>query len=310
MDFGKLKMTVGLGSGFLLLLVLIDLAVDSHFVHHTLTTQQMRAVTQTAGHGKVTFVQAKTIHGISVALVRYPDHTLHTVFFLAHGDTIHGIVVGGKVYTAQGKNWRVRWTSLPAPDTHQPEAPPAAPVPASESNNPIVQAQKLDKKVGTGPITPQSVLRYAAYAHGFVWGKEPQSPIDALVDPNCIFCHRWFESEKAAVDAGKISFRIIPVAALKPSSIPRAIEILSAKEPLQLWLRDEQDFDTRTESGGIPVNLLKNPNASKSVAVNTAILFAVDNHHPYTPTFIDTRTGQVWMGVNHDKELQHAFVQP
>ena len=298
-------MTVGIGSGFLLLLVLIALAVDSLFVHHTLTTRQMRAVIQTAGHDKVAFVRAKTVHGIGMAQVRYPDHTLHTVFFLAHGDTIRGIVVGGKVYTAQGKNWRVPWASLPAP-----EAPPAGPVPASESSNPIVQAQKLDQKVGTGPITPQVVLRYAAYAHGFVWGKEPHTPIDALVDPNCIFCHRWFASEQAAVDAGKISFLIIPVAALKPSSIPRAIEILSAKNPLQLWLRDENGFRIKTESGGLSMELAKNKAMQKTVAVNTAILFAVDNHHPYTPTFIDTRTGQVWMGVNHDKELQHAFVQP
>jgi hypothetical protein len=300
MNLENIKLT----SVFLLLIAMIVLAFTLIFSHHTLTTRQMRAVIQTAGHGKVAFVQAKTIHGISVALVRYPDHTLHTVFFLAHGDTMSGIVVGGKVYTAQGKNWLVPWTSL-----HR-SAPPAAPVPASESSNPIVQAQKLDKKVGTGPITPQSVLRYAAYAHGFIWGKEPHTPIDALVDPNCIFCHRWFESEKAAVDAGKISFRIIPVAALKPSSIPRAIEILSAKNPLQLWLRDENGFRIKTESGGISTKLAKNKAMQKTVAVNTAILFAVDNHHPYTPTFIDTRTGQVWMGVNHDKELQHAFVQP
>jgi hypothetical protein len=60
------------------------------------------------------------------------------------------------------------------------------------------------------------------------------------------------------VNAGKISFHIIPVAALKPSSVPRAIEIMSAKNPLSLWLQNENGFHTKTESGGISAKLAQN----------------------------------------------------
>ena len=163
--------------------------------------------------------------------------------------------------------------------------------------------------IGSGPINSKTVLRYVSFAQGFVWGRDAHTPIDALVDPNCLYCHKWFASEKAAVNAGKISFHIIPVAALKPSSVPRAIEIMSSKNPLSLWLQNENGFHTKTESGGISAKLAQNKAMQKIVAVNTAILYAVDNHHPFTPTFIDNRTGQVWMGANHDQELAHALVQ-
>ena len=291
--------------------------------HSLVSNRQMAAVIRQAGHGKVDFVQSNRVDGIPAAQVRYPNRSLHTVFFLAHDGKIRGIVVGGHVYTDQGTPWVVAWhgtTHLPTPTAPAVEAPaPAVPADApvlSSIPNPAVQAQIMQKTVGIGsgpaddsPIHSKTVLRYVSFAHGFVWGRDPHTPIDVLVDPNCIYCHKWFVSEKAAVNAGKISFRIIPVAALKPSSVPRAIEIMSAKNPLQLWLQNDHGFHTKTESGGISTTLPKNKAMQKAVAVNTAILYAVDNHHPFTPTFVDVRTGQVWMGANHDQELAHAFVQ-
>ncbi|MBU2773384.1 hypothetical protein HMI48_05535 [Acidithiobacillus ferrooxidans] len=287
--------------------------------------RQMAAVIRQAGHGKVELRQNMDVDGIPAAQVRYPNHSLHTVFFLAHDGKIRGIVVGGHVYNDFGKPWVVVWMQparLPSGTLKTPslvsrprKAPAAAPV-LSSIPNPAVQAQIIQKTVGIGsgpaddsPIHSKTVLRYVSFAHGFVWGRDDHTPIDALVDPNCIYCHKWFASEKAAVNAGKISFRIIPVAALKPSSVPRAIEIMSAKNPLQLWLQSENGFHTKTESGGITTTLPKNKAMQKAAAVNTAILYAVDNHHPFTPTFVDIRTGQVWMGANHDQELAHAFVQ-
>jgi hypothetical protein len=288
--------------------------------HPAVSTRQVRTAIQQAGHGKVDFVQDNRVDGILAAQVRYPNHSLHTVFFLTHDGKIRGIVVGGHVYTNQGKPWAVVWpgiTFLPIP----PGPAPASAAPAISSiPNPAAQAQTMQKTVGTGLAAgrlangrsvnaPKTILRYTAFAHGFVWGRDDHTPIDVLVDPNCLYCHKWFISEKAAVNAGKISFRIIPVAALKPSSVPRAIEIMSAKNPLSLWLQNENGFHTKTESGGISTKLAQNKAMGKAVAVNSAILYAVDNHHPLTPTFIDNRTGQVWMGANHDQELAHALVQ-
>lgn len=52
--------------------------------HPAISTRQMVAIIQQAGHGKVDFVQDHRVDGILAAQVRYPNHSLHTVFFLAH----------------------------------------------------------------------------------------------------------------------------------------------------------------------------------------------------------------------------------
>ena len=291
------------------------------------STRQMATVIRQAGHGKVRMVQDHTVNGIPAARVRYPDHSLHTVFFLAHDGKIRGIVVGGHVYTDQGKPWDVSWPGIPTLLVHAPTAT-SIPNPADlpQMTQKPQKMQKAQKTIGTGlaggslaggsltdgsPVPAQAVLRYVAFARGFIWGRDDHTNLDALVDPNCLYCHQWFVTEKAAVNAGNISFRIIPVAALKPSSVPRAIEIMSAKNPLSLWLRNENGFQTKNESGGIRIKkgIRKNKAVAKTVAVNTAILYAVDDHHPFTPTFIDDRTGQTWMGANHNQELAHAFIR-
>ncbi|WP_414041480.1 hypothetical protein ACJU26_05310 [Acidithiobacillus sp. M4-SHS-6] len=293
---------------FLILLALVLLLglgyATSILLHPTVRTRQIASVIRHAGHGKVAFVQARRADGILTAQVRYPNQSLHTVFFLTHNGKIRGIVVGGHVYNDQGKTWTVAWTS-----PHQLQLPvEPKPLPREAVPHEVVPREATLREA----TLREAVLHAASFAQGFSWGRDKHSPIDAFVDPNCLFCHQWFDTEKAAVQAGKISFRIIPVAALKPSSVPRAIEIMSAKKPLSLWLSDENGFDASTESGGIPPNCPKTRLAvcktmSKTVAVNTAVLYAVDQHHPYTPTFVDTRTGQVWIGVNHNQEIAHAF---
>ena len=312
--------------GLLFLLVLGCLALIVYWsAPHSVSTRQMAAVIRQAGHGKVRMVQNRTVNGIPAAQVRYPDHSLHTVFFLTHDGKIRGIVVGAHVYTDQGNPWNVIWPGIVIHPTH---ALMSIPNPADlpQKTQKAKKMQKTQKAIGTGladgspadgsltdgsPAHAQAVLRYVAFARGFIWGRDDHTNLDALVDPNCLYCHQWFATEKAAVNAGNISFRIIPVAALKPSSVPRAIEIMSAKNPLSLWLQNENGFRTKTESGGIRIKkgIRKNKAVAKTVAVNTAILYAVDDHHPFTPTFIADRTGQTWMGANHNQELAHAFIR-
>ncbi|MCL4525572.1 MAG: hypothetical protein M1492_03560 [Gammaproteobacteria bacterium] len=314
MDSAKIRMAgsllwkpiVGVIAG-IILLGLLSL-IYFRFQRPVVRNQQMAAVVRQAGHGKVELRNSMYVDGIPAAQVRYPNRSLHTVFFLAHKGKIRGIVVGGHVYTDQGTPWAVAWPKMPKSEIIQIPQPTTSAAQAQKTELPVA-SPPMQGKGPQDPLTAKAVLRYVSFTHGFVWGHDEHTPIDALVDPNCIYCHRWFVSEKAAVDAGKISFRIIPVAALKPSSVLRAIEIMSAKNPLQLWLQSENGFRVKTESGGIPTTLLKNKAMQKTVAVNTAILYAVDNHHPFTPTFVDTRTGQVWMGANHNQELDHVFVR-
>ena len=257
----------------------------------------LKNVVNAAGHGRVKFVQAQTMDGIPVAQVRYPNGSLHNVYFFTSGPKIQGFIPEQPVYLPNGKILPVIWPEPSHRPTHR-----------VLLHRPV--AHPTTARIDSSNAAPAAaVLKYLPLAHGFLWGKAKSTPIDAFVDPNCTFCHQWFENVKTAVAAGKITFRIVPVAALKKSSVPRAIEILSAKNPLALWLHDENHFNSTTESGGLPTDLPKTQASRKAVAVNTAILYAIDNHHPFTPTFANTQNGQVLIGKNHDKELQHAFVQ-
>lgn len=277
----------------------------------SLSSRQIADTIHTASHGRVQYVQSQIAHGIPVAQVRYPNHSLHNVFFFVKNDKVAGFIPMQPVYLPTGKQLHVQWPKLVFPTNK----PATLGVPPPPTAHPVAPAHPVEPVQPAAVHIPQDaapapvVLKYIRLAHGFLWGKAKTTPIDALVDPNCIFCHKWYQDVAPAVAAGKITFRIIPVAALKHSSVPKAIEILSAKDPLNLWLQDEKHFDETTEEGGLPVNLPKTKAAQKAVAVNTAILYAIDNHHPFTPTFADTQNGQVLIGKNHQKELQHAFVQ-
>ena len=90
------------------LLVLVFWMWESHSPS-LVSNRQMTAVIRQAGHGKVEFRQSMDVDGIPAAQVRYPNHSLHTVFFFAHDGKIRGIVVGGHVYTDHGTPWVVAW---------------------------------------------------------------------------------------------------------------------------------------------------------------------------------------------------------
>lgn len=254
-----------------------------------ITNHQMAAAIRSAGKGQVHLVRILYDHGVFGALVAYPDHSRHVVYFLRSGHHIIGI--------ATGKAWQLDGHAL-APRMLASDlkaVPTAAPHPV---------AHRVAVRRTAVSRTRQKIRNMLPYAQGFIWagshGNETPVPvIDAFVDPNCLFCHRWFEQEKPLVEKGRVAFRIIPVGALKPSSPIRAAEILSAPDPLALWIKNENRFKTSTETGGIPLTLTQIPKTKKAVAVNTAILYHIDDKKPFTPSFANVRTGQVWLGVDH-----------
>lgn len=124
--------------------------------------------------------------------------------------------------------------------------------------------------------------------HGFMWGK-PSAPAKAIVfiDPNCIWCHRFFEQVKSGVKAGKARYLVIPVAILKKSSGPKAERIMQAKNPQNLFLQDETHFNVTDEEGGLPSTFPHPDKVIKDmVAINTAVLSDLENGHPATPSFV------------------------
>ncbi len=127
--------------------------------------------------------------------------------------------------------------------------------------------------------------------HGFVWGQKT-APAKAIVffDPNCLWCHRFFEQVQEGVKEGKARYLMIPVAILKKSSLAKAERILQSKDPQATFLRDEQGFNENTEEGDLPKTFpkVRKPIADMT-AINTAVLADLaEGGKPATPTFVVT----------------------
>ncbi|SHE78438.1 thiol:disulfide interchange protein DsbG [Modicisalibacter ilicicola DSM 19980] len=60
-----------------------------------------------------------------------------------------------------------------------------------------------------------------------------------FTDPNCPYCHRFFEQTRPWVEAGKVQLRHIMVGILKKDSPQKAIALLAADDPTQA-LREHQ----------------------------------------------------------------------
>jgi hypothetical protein len=166
---------------------------------------------------------------------------------------------------AAGTAWAGTVPQIPIPK-------PIEKVPAQPSLTPI-------------PAQDAHLLRKV---HGFVWG-DPKAPAKAMIffDPNCIWCHRFYEQVRAGVKAGKARYLMVPVAILKPSSVPKAERILQAKDPEAVFLRDERGFDTGTEEGGLPKTFPAVRKASMDILdINTAVLADLEGGKPATPTLV------------------------
>lgn len=84
---------------------------------------------------------------------------------------------------------------------------------------------------------------------GFTQGHGPNR-ITAFIDPNCIFCHKWWERLQATKGwQDRFTVHWIPVGFLKPSSPGKAASLLAGG--VHALSKDERHFDVKTESGGL-----------------------------------------------------------
>ena len=70
--------------------------------------------------------------------------------------------------------------------------------------------------------------------------RNPKSVIYAFVDANCPFCHYLWQAVQPYEAAG-LQVRWIPVAMLGPTSMPKAISILAAKDKLAAFRKMEEN---------------------------------------------------------------------
>jgi thiol:disulfide interchange protein DsbG len=69
----------------------------------------------------------------------------------------------------------------------------------------------------------------------------------AFTDPNCPYCHKFWEDARPWVKAGKVQIRHIMVGIIKESSAGKAAALLSAKDPQAALTQHEQ----QQANGGI-----------------------------------------------------------
>lgn len=91
-------------------------------------------------------------------------------------------------------------------------------------------------------------------------------------DPNCYWCHKFFENFAPEVDAGRLRVRVLLVGVIKPDSMAKSVSILLAKDKWKALKADELKFDEKTEEGGAPIAEGKHPDLEAQVQGNAQLM--------------------------------------
>lgn len=73
--------------------------------------------------------------------------------------------------------------------------------------------------------------------------KDADNVVYAFTDPNCPFCHKFWEASRPWIEAGQAQVRHIMVGILRPSSPGKAGAILAADDPSKALAEHEQSYD-------------------------------------------------------------------
>jgi thiol:disulfide interchange protein DsbG len=134
-------------------------------------------------------------------------------------------------------------------------------------------------------------------AKGFVLGKAGPT-ILSFEDPNCIFCHKFSDDTRAAIAAGKLRVKVIPVGFLKPDSMGKAVAILQAADPVKAWEANQATFNVKTEEGGIaPVKV--NPQSAEVASLKANYTLLARSGTVATPTVVACEKGSATPVVYH-----------
>ncbi|HEY0843795.1 MAG TPA: thiol:disulfide interchange protein DsbG [Noviherbaspirillum sp.] len=95
---------------------------------------------------------------------------------------------------------------------------------------------------------PDALLKELAQSSHVIegTGRNPKSLLYVFVDANCPYCHLTWKALQPYMNAG-LQVRWIPVATLGPSSMPKAIEVLGAKDKTAAFRKMEENSGKRWE---------------------------------------------------------------
>ncbi|MDN6180956.1 MAG: thiol:disulfide interchange protein DsbG [Halomonas subglaciescola] len=130
-----------------------------------------------------------------------------------------------------------------------------------------LSAEPLERIV-SGPQSEKAWAQLETAA----WVRDGSEDADTIIyeftDPNCPYCHQFWQQARPWVDAGKVQIRHVLVGILKQDSAPKAATILAADDPAAAFARSEQDYD----EDGIKVADSIPDSARKKVAENNALM--------------------------------------
>jgi thiol:disulfide interchange protein DsbG len=109
-----------------------------------------------------------------------------------------------------------------------------------------VSASEVDRLV-VQPMS-QRVWAQLERSHWVVDGDaKAKRVVYAFTDPNCPYCHRFWEASRRWIQSGKVQIRHIMVGVIRADSANKAAAILTAKSPSDAFTLNEQ----RQADGGI-----------------------------------------------------------
>jgi thiol:disulfide interchange protein DsbG len=144
-------------------------------------------------------------------------------------------------------------------------------------------------------VEPESA-KYA-YAHAnktsyIQQGKDSAAhKIYAVVDPNCLYCHKFIEATQSYINKGDLAVRWIVVGFLKPTSQTKAYSIIGADDQVKALLENEKAFNESTEEGGIKPT--ENASGSTKREFEKNMAFMKDAHIMGSPAVIYQTQGGI-----------------
>lgn len=166
----------------------------------------------------------------------------------------------------------------------------------NSSGKNLTQAAMQEHGLAPKPMPSVQLAKDMLQAPGFLWGHK--GPLLAVfLDPNCIFCHEFWEEAQPLVDAGKLRVKVVPVGFLKPTSLPKSVTILMQKDPESAWAANESGFHVRSEEGATKVSAHLDPKLVRQVEQNTELL--ARSGEVATPTLVACLPGKSQPKVFH-----------
>ncbi len=128
-----------------------------------------------------------------------------------------------------------------------------------------------------------------------------------FTDPNCPFCHKFWQATRPWVDAGKVQIRHVMVGIIRPDSPHKAASILAADNPSEAFARSHERYNR----GGAEIANNIPRKAKEQVVENNALMKSLG--YFATPAIVyENKTGLfgVKQGLPQGDELIEIMGSP